>query len=71
VAKPARPALLEGEDDALAGVAAFQLAVGPGRLLHRHGGVPPQAEPAIGEQADRLIQGAGSPAGAGWDSVTP
>src|SRR5712692_1102030 len=50
------PALLEGEDDALVDVAAFQLAVGLGGLLHGHGFVRAQAEPAIGHQGDRLIQ---------------
>ena len=53
-------ALLEGEDDALMDVAAFQLAVGLGGLLHGHGCVRAQAEPAIGEQGDRFIQGTGS-----------
>src|SRR5258707_11830962 len=43
------PALLEGEDDALVDVAAFQLAVGLGGLLHGHGLVRAQAEPAIGQ----------------------
>ena len=40
--------------------AAFQLAVGLGGLLHGHGCVRAQAEPAIGQQGDRLIQGTGS-----------
>src|SRR5258708_25894875 len=40
------PALLEGEDDALVDGAAFQLAVGLGGLLHGHGLVRTQAEPA-------------------------
>src|SRR5947208_16781253 len=59
------PALLEGEDDALVDVAAFQLAVGLGGLLHGHGLVRAQAEPAAGQQGDRLVQGAGSTAGRG------
>jgi len=54
------PALAEAEDDALVDVAAFQLAVGLGGLRHGHGFVRAQAEPAIGQQGDRLIQGAGS-----------
>jgi hypothetical protein len=40
--------------------AAFQPAVGLGGLLHGHGGVCAQPEPALGEQGDRLVQGAGS-----------
>src|SRR5258708_1317098 len=46
------PALAEGEDDALVDAAAFQLAVGLGGLLHRHGCVrappdpPPRPPPA-------------------------
>jgi hypothetical protein len=40
------PALLEGEDDAFVDDAAFQLAVGLGGLLHGHGFVRAQAEPA-------------------------
>ena len=55
--------LLEGEDDALVDGAAFQLAVGLGGLLHGHGCVRTQAEPAIGQQGDRLIQGTGSTVG--------
>jgi len=43
--------------------AAFQLAVGLGGLLHGHGCVRAQAEPAIGQQGDRLIQGTGSTVG--------
>jgi|GEM_PF-4721061 len=50
--QPAQPlcrrALLEGEDDALVDGTAFQLAVGLGGLLHGHGVVRAQAEPAIG-----------------------
>ena len=59
------PALGQGEDDALVDGAAFQLAVGLGGLLHRHGCVRAQAEPPIGQQSDRLIQGTGSTAGRG------
>jgi hypothetical protein len=55
-------ALLEGEDDALVDDAAFQLAVGLGGLLHGHGFGCAQAEPAIGQQGDRLTQGTGSTA---------
>jgi hypothetical protein len=51
------PALVEGEDDALVDVAAFQLAVGLGGLLHGLGFVCAQAEPAVGQQSDRLLQG--------------
>jgi hypothetical protein len=40
------PALIEGEDDALVDGAAFQLVVGLGGLLHGHGLVRAQAEPA-------------------------
>ena len=40
--------LLEGEDDPLVDVAAFQLAVGLGGLPHGHGFVGAQAEPALG-----------------------
>jgi hypothetical protein len=58
-------ALLEGEDDALVDGAAFQLAVGFGGLLHGHGLMRAQAEPAIGQQGDRLIQGTGSAVGRG------
>jgi hypothetical protein len=54
------PALLEGEDDALVDGAAFQLAMGLSGLLHGHGFVRAQAEPAIGQKAHRLIQGTGS-----------
>ena len=43
--------------------AAFQLAVGLGGLLHGHGVVRAQAEPTIGQQGDRPIQGAGSAIG--------
>src|SRR3989442_591724 len=57
------PALLEGEDDALVDGAAFQLAVGLAGLLHGHGFVRAQAEPASGQQGDRLIQGTGSTVG--------
>jgi hypothetical protein len=46
-------------------VAAFQLAVGLGGLPHGHGFARAQAEPAIGQQGDRLIQGAGSTVGGG------
>src|SRR5260221_14525154 len=53
------PALLEGEDDALVDVAAFQLAVGLGGLLHGHGLVRAPAEPGLGQLGDRLIQGTG------------
>ena len=45
--------------------AAFQLAVGLGGLLQGHGLVRAQAEPAVGQQGDGLIQGAGSTAGRG------
>ena len=55
-----RLALLEGEDDALVDLAALQLAVGLGGLLHGHGLVRPQAEPALGQEAHRLIEGTGS-----------
>jgi hypothetical protein len=47
--------LFEGEDDALVDLAAFQLAVSLGGLLHGHGLVRAQPEPAIGQQGDRLI----------------
>jgi hypothetical protein len=63
--------LLEGEDDALAGVAAFKLVVGLSGLLHGHGFARAQAEPAIGQQGDRLIQGPGARSFVGWESVTP
>jgi len=53
-------ALVEGEDDALVDGAAFQLAVGVGGLLHGHGLVRAQPEPAVGQQGHRLIQGTGS-----------
>jgi len=43
--------------------AAFQLAVGLGGLLHGHGFVRAQAQPAIGQQGDRLIQGTESTVG--------
>jgi hypothetical protein len=43
------PALVDGEDDALVDVAAFQLAVCLGGLLHGHGFVRAQAEPPIGQ----------------------
>ena len=58
-----RTALLEGEDQALVDVAAFQPAVGLGGLLHGHGRVRAQAEPALGQQGHRLVQGAGSAVG--------
>jgi hypothetical protein len=45
--------------------AAFQLAVGLGGLLHGHGSVRAQPEPATGQQGDRLIQGTGSTIGCG------
>src|SRR5216683_736742 len=54
------PALLEGEDDALVDVAAFQLAVGLGGLLHGHGFVRAQPEPTIGQQGHCVIQRTGS-----------
>jgi hypothetical protein len=54
------PALGQGEDDAVVDGTAFQLTVGVGGLLHRHGCVRAQAEPTLGQQGDRLIQGAGS-----------
>jgi len=41
--------LFEGQDDALADVASFDLAVGGGSLPHRHGLVRAQAEPAISQ----------------------
>ena len=46
-------------------VAAFQLPVGLGGLLHGHGFVRAQAEPAVGQQGDRLIQGTGGTVGRG------
>jgi hypothetical protein len=52
-------------------VAAFQLAVGLGGLPHGHGRVRAQAEPAVGQQGDRLIQGTGSPVGRGLVSPPP
>ena len=55
--------LLEGEDDPFLDVAAFQLAVRLGGLLHGHGGVRAQAEPTVGQQGDCLIQGTGSTVG--------
>src|SRR6185312_15706882 len=55
----------QGEDDALVDGTAFQLAVGLGGLLHGHGPVGAQPEPAVGQQGDRLIQGTGSTAGRG------
>ncbi len=45
--------------------AAFQPAVGVGGLLHGHGLVRAQAEPAVGQQGDGLIQGAGRTVGCG------
>ena len=45
--------------------AAFQLAMSLGGLLHGHGLVRAQPEPALGEQGDRLIQRAGRAAGGG------
>ena len=45
--------------------AAFQLTVGLGGLLHGHGVVRAEAEPTIGQQGDRLIQGTGSTVGRG------
>ena len=63
--------LLEGEDDALVDGAAFQLAVGKGGLLHGHGFVRAQAEPASGQQGDRLIQGTGARSVVYWENVTP
>jgi len=57
--------LVEGEDDALVDGAAFQLAVGLGGLLHGHGLVRAQAEPTVGQQGHRLIQGTGSTVGRG------
>ena len=65
------PALLEGEDDALVDGAAFQLAVGKGDLLHGHGCVRAQAEPAIGQQGDRPSKAPGARSLVGWESVTP
>src|SRR6476646_1609761 len=49
-AAAARMALVEGEDDALVDVAAFQLPVGLGGLLHGYGLARPQVEPAVGQQ---------------------
>jgi hypothetical protein len=60
------PALVEREDDALVDVPAFQLAVRLRGLLHGHGLVRAQAEPATGQQGDCLIQGTGSTVGRGF-----
>src|SRR5260370_524105 len=62
LAAAAPPALVEGEDDALVHAAAFQLAVGLGGLLHGHGLVRAQAEPAVAQQTDRPCHGTGAPA---------
>ncbi len=43
------PVLGQGEDDALVDGTAFQLAVGLGGLLHGHGFMRAQPEPAVGE----------------------
>src|SRR6478672_9521956 len=64
-AAAARMALVEGEDDALVDVAAFQLPVGLGGLLHGYGLARPQAEPAVGQQGDCLIQSTGGTVGRG------
>src|SRR5260370_9676156 len=48
------PALAEGEDNALVDPAAFQLPVGPDRLLHRHGCVRAQPEPPLRQPGHRL-----------------
>ncbi len=45
---PHERTLLKGQDYALIDVAAFELAVRVGGLLHGHGFVRAQAEPAIG-----------------------
>src|SRR5258708_33520572 len=48
-------ALVEGEDDALAGVAAFQLAGRLRGLLPGHGFVRAPAEPGLGAPGGRVI----------------
>jgi len=68
------PALLEGEDDALVDVCRFPgWRWGLGGLLHGHGCVRAQAEPAIGQQGDRLNPGTREEHGRWWAerSVTP
>jgi hypothetical protein len=45
--------------------AAFELAIGLGGLLHGHGRVRAQAELAVGQQRDRVVDGAGGAVGAG------
>ena len=51
---------INGEDGWLGGYSRIPHSVGKGGLLYGHGCVRAQAEPAIGQQGDRLIQGTGS-----------
>jgi hypothetical protein len=65
------PALVEGEDDALVDGAAFQLAVGLGGLLHGHGCVRAQAEPAVSQQGIVSSRASGARSLVGSESVPP